>query len=126
MALESWQAMPSIEKKSPDGLTAEFQIPPDSPWFSGHFPDEPILPGVAILSMAAGMVRRHERGRRNAVGLAGLKRVRFRLPVKPHDTVSMELTCEKADRVTSYRFQACVKEEIACTGVVLCEQADVG
>jgi 3-hydroxymyristoyl/3-hydroxydecanoyl-(acyl carrier protein) dehydratase len=126
MALESWHLMTSPGEKAPGSLITEFRIGEDSLWFAGHFPDEPILPGVAILSMVAEMIRHFEGNPQRKTRITGLKRVRFRLPVKPHDTVSMELTCEKADRVTSYRFQACVKEEIACTGVVLCEQADVG
>lgn len=126
MTLESWHLMTNPREKAPDSLIAEFQIREDSPWFAGHFPDEPILPGVAILSMAAEMVRHFEGIQQRKIRIAGLKRVRFRLPVKPHDTVTMELTCEKPDRVVSYGFQARVKGEIACTGVVLAEQTGVG
>jgi 3-hydroxyacyl-[acyl-carrier-protein] dehydratase len=126
MTIEIWHLMTNFREETPDSLIAEFQVREDSPWFAGHFPDEPILPGVAILSMAAEMVRHFEGIRQRKIRIAGLKRVRFRLPVKPHDTVTMELTCEKADMVTNYRFQARVKEEIACTGVVLAEQTGVG
>ena len=126
MALESWHLMTNPREKDPGSLIAEFQIREDSPWFAGHFPDEPILPGVAILSMAAEMIRHFEGIRQRKIRIAGLKRVRFRLPVKPHDTVTMELTFEKADRVVSYGFQTRVKGEIVCTGVVLAEQTGVG
>jgi 3-hydroxyacyl-[acyl-carrier-protein] dehydratase len=126
MTIEIWHLMTNFREETPASLIAEFQVREDSPWFAGHFPDEPILPGVAILSMAAEMVRHFEGIRQRKIRIAGLKRVRFRLPVKPHDTVAMELTCEKADIVTNYRFQARVKEEIACTGVVLAEQTGVG
>lgn len=126
MTLESWHLMTNPREKAPGSLIAEFQIREDSPWFAGHFPDEPILPGVAILSMVAEMIRHFEGNPQRKTRIAGLKRVRFRLPVKPHDTVTIELTCEKADIVTSYGFQARVRGEIACTGVVLSERAGVG
>jgi 3-hydroxyacyl-[acyl-carrier-protein] dehydratase len=126
MTMKSWHLMTNSREENPDSLIAEFQVREDSPWFVGHFPEEPILPGVAILSMAAEMVRHFEGIRQRKIRIAGLKRVRFRLPVKPNDTVTMELTCEKADIVATYRFQARVKKEIACTGVVLAEQAGVG
>jgi 3-hydroxymyristoyl/3-hydroxydecanoyl-(acyl carrier protein) dehydratase len=71
--------------------------------------------------MAAGMVRRHERGRRNAVGLAGLKRVRFRLPIKPDDVLTIALRREAADVRTRYVFDVRVRDEIACTGVLVWE-----
>jgi len=126
MTLESWHLMTNPREKTPGSLIAEFQIREDSPWFAGHFPDEPILPGVAILSMAAEMIRHLGGIQQRKIRITGLKRVRFRLPVKPCDTVTMELTCEKPDRVVSYGFQARVKGEIACTGVVLAEQTGVG
>lgn len=126
MTLENWHLMTNPGEKAPGSLIAEFQIREDSPWFAGHFPDQPILPGVAILSMAAEMVRHFEGIRQRKIRITGLKRVRFRLPVRPHDTITMELTCEKADRAASYGFQARVKGEIACTGVVLAEQTSVG
>jgi len=126
MTLESWHLMTNPREKTPGSLIAEFQIREDSPWFAGHFPDEPILPGVAILSMAAEMIRHLGGIQQRKIRITGLKRVRFRLPVKPCDMVTMELTCEKPDRVVSYGFQARVKGEIACTGVVLAEQTGVG
>jgi 3-hydroxyacyl-[acyl-carrier-protein] dehydratase len=126
MTLESWHLMTHFREKTPGSLIAEFQTREDSPWFAGHFPEEPILPGVAILSMAAEMVRHFEEIQQRKIRIAGLKRVRFRLPIKPHDTVTIELTCEKADGVLSCGFQARVEGEIACTGVFLAEQTGVG
>jgi 3-hydroxyacyl-[acyl-carrier-protein] dehydratase len=126
VTLEKWHLMTHPKEKTPGSWIAEFRVREDSPWFAGHFPDEPILPGVAILSMAAEMIRHFEGNPQRKTRIAGLKRVRFRLPVKPQDKVTMELTCEKADRVVSYRFQALVRGEIACTGVVLSERAGVG
>ena len=108
-------------EEPPGTLIADFQIREDSPWFAGHFPQEPILPGVAILSMAAEMITYLERDLQRKTRIAGLKRVRFRLPIKPRDMVTLELTCEKDDRILNYRFQACVRGEIACTGVILSE-----
>jgi 3-hydroxymyristoyl/3-hydroxydecanoyl-(acyl carrier protein) dehydratase len=126
MAPDDWHAMTQVGEASPDGLMAAFQIPADSPWFSGHFPDEPVLPGIAILSMAAGMARRLELTQHRTVRPAGLKRVRFRLPVKPHDTVTIALRRESAGVVVRYAFEVRVREEIACTGMLIFEQTGAG
>ena len=32
-------------------MTAAAAVPGDSAWYAGHFPDNPILPGIAILAM---------------------------------------------------------------------------
>lgn len=125
MALESWHIMANPRENPPGSLMAEFQIREDSPWFAGHFPKEPILPGVAILFMVAEIIRHFETAPKNRIRIKGLKRVRFRLPVKPQDTVTLELTREAAGRIDSYVFQARVRGEIACAGVVLSERTGV-
>jgi 3-hydroxymyristoyl/3-hydroxydecanoyl-(acyl carrier protein) dehydratase len=126
MIMDGWHAVAPVGEASPDGLTAVFQVPPDAPWFSGHFPEEPILPGVAMLSMAAGMVRRLEAKRHGTVRLAGLKRVRFRMPVKPDDVLTIALHHEKTGVATGYAFEVRVRGNIACTGVLVFEQAGAG
>ena len=126
MTLAGWHLMLNPREEPPGTLIADFQIREDSPWFAGHFPEEPILPGVAILSMVIEMVGCLEGMQQKKIMITGLKRVRFKLPVKPHDTVTLALSREKAGFVSSYAFQAWVKKEIACTGVVLAEQTGVG
>jgi 3-hydroxymyristoyl/3-hydroxydecanoyl-(acyl carrier protein) dehydratase len=121
MALENWHLMTNPRMITTGSLMAEFQIRDDSPWFAGHFPEEPILPGVAVLAMAAEMITYLEGNLQRKTRIAGLKRVRFRLPIRPRDMVTLELTCEKDDGILNYRFQACVRGEIACTGVILSE-----
>lgn len=112
-------------EEPPGTLIADFQIREDSPWFAGHFPEEPILPGVAILSMVTEMIGHFEGMQQKKTRIAGLKRVRFKLPVRPQDTVTLALSREKVGRVFTYAFQAWVKEELACAGVVLAEQAGI-
>jgi hypothetical protein len=62
---EIWHSI-SYNKGIAQGSTvwADAYIGAASPWFSGHFPDEPILPGIAILSMVSEVIRQvaSERG----------------------------------------------------------------
>ena len=46
-----WYVLKDLKRSDSRELRAEIQVPPDSPWFSGHFPGEPILPGIAQLGM---------------------------------------------------------------------------
>jgi 3-hydroxyacyl-[acyl-carrier-protein] dehydratase len=68
------------------------------PWFAGHFPGNPILPGVLITeafaqlcALTALTANRHLVGR--PVLLLGLDKVRFRQPVVPGDR--LVLHCER-------------------------------
>jgi 3-hydroxymyristoyl/3-hydroxydecanoyl-(acyl carrier protein) dehydratase len=58
---------------------------PSSEWFSGHFDECALVPGVALLALAAEMVKRqgHEQGRRLEV--SGFSRVRFKQVVFPDE-----------------------------------------
>jgi len=64
------------------------------PWFAGHFPGRPVLPGVlmteafAQLACIVAMASQPEHQGRE-VYLLGLDRVRFRKPVLPGDVVDI-------------------------------------
>lgn len=67
----------------------------NEPFFGGHFPDYPVMPGVliveALAQVGAFAVLRME-GNRGKLGiLAGLDKFRFREQVKPGDTLTLEV-----------------------------------
>ena len=69
----------------------------NEPFFSGHFPGHPIMPGVLIceaLVQAGGLLASCSKDglpADHAVVLAGLERVRFRRPVVPGDQLRLEV-----------------------------------
>jgi len=73
----------------------------NEPYFRGHFPEQPLMPGVLIceaLAQAGALLAHRSRdgvpaGR--VVLLAGLDRVRFRRPVVPGDQLLLEVTLVK-------------------------------
>ncbi|MGI6643888.1 MAG: 3-hydroxyacyl-ACP dehydratase FabZ [Bacillota bacterium] len=70
---------------------AEFDVLPSLPVFQGHFPLEPILPGVLILEMLAQCgalaVLSMPKMRGKIAYLAAVESARFRRPVKPGETL---------------------------------------
>ena len=76
----------------------------NEPFFQGHFPDLPLMPGVLIceaLAQAGGLLAHTatdgvQPGR--VIALAGLDRVRFRHPVIPGDQLRLEVTVIKRHR----------------------------
>jgi beta-hydroxyacyl-ACP dehydratase FabZ len=73
----------------------------NEPFFQGHFPTRPMMPGVLICEAMAqvGAIFAHNaRGgmKTNKVFvLTGLERVKFKRPVEPGDQLRLELTCLK-------------------------------
>lgn len=126
MTPECWHTMIDSRESGPETMVAEFAIRADSPWFSGHFPGRPILPGVAILAMAAETIRFFAGKRQQQVRIAGLKRVRFKLPVKPEDPVTVTLSRDGSGKPdAAYAFEVRVGDEIACAGVMQAEQTGI-
>jgi 3-hydroxyacyl-[acyl-carrier-protein] dehydratase len=90
---------------SADGtrIVALKNVSANEPFFQGHFPDEPIMPGVLIieaLAQAGGMLvsqaMRAENPADTRLGvLAGVDGFRFRRPVRPGDALRLEVTLAK-------------------------------
>ena len=90
------------------------QVPPDSPWFDGHFPEDPTLPGIAQLEMAVDVIKLA--GKRN-LSVTGFKKVRFKRVIRPNQALKIIATPRKS-KEGSYAFRILVENELACNGVL--------
>jgi len=64
-------------------LESSVQIESSSEWFSGHFDEYPIAPGVALLALAAETVKRQGREQGRLLEVSGFFGIRFRRLVLP-------------------------------------------
>lgn len=94
--------------------------------FNGHFPGQPIFPGVLILEAMAqlsGVLAFETKGTRPADGVnylfGSVDKTRFRRPVIPGDRLDMESKI-LADRRIMMKFEtsAYVDGELACSAVL--------
>jgi len=88
-----------IVSETPNGLVAQRTWRADEAFYKGHYPGAPITPGVllceAVFQAGALYLARSHVGREAPSGLPLLVKisdVRFRSPVYPGDTVTIEVT----------------------------------
>lgn len=96
------------------------------PFFQGHFPDKPIMPGVLIveaIAQAGGLLLLTEVPNRDEMLMVftGIEKARFRRPVVPGDQLRIEVAV-KAWRITAARLEgkAYVDGKVACEATVTC------
>lgn len=98
----------------------------NEPFFQGHFPDEPVMPGVLVVE-AMGQIAcvllkaqpEYQNGR-NVVYLTSLNNVKFRKPVRPGDRLeSVARLIKRRGNIGKFHVEATVDGELAA-------EADLG
>ncbi len=107
---------------APSGkILATVTVPANSPWFSGHFPGNPILPAIAQISIVFDMIRQ---AIKKPVILKAFSRVKFRRIILPDE--EMDITASRLDQKTmNYSFQIMVNKEIACKGMMHTDVSEI-
>ena len=115
---ESWHSITNIKRSSSNEIIADAIASAKSPWFSGHFPGEPILPGIAQLGMIFDAIKQ---ACGKNLNISGVKRVKFKQIIKPGDNIQI-IAREKNDDNSLYTFQVMVDSQIACNGIMTVEK----
>jgi 3-hydroxyacyl-[acyl-carrier-protein] dehydratase len=97
----------------------------NEPFFQGHFPGRPILPGVMILeamAQAAGLLAfANEKTKDHIYYYAGIDEARFKKPVFPGDQLELDVTLERALRgIAKFGCIARVGGVVVAEATILC------
>jgi 3-hydroxyacyl-[acyl-carrier-protein] dehydratase len=103
---------------TPNEIEALAYVPTDSPWFLGHFPNEPILPGIALIYMVQQAIIQDAAAKGEEITFEALKRVRFTRPVRPGESLKVNVASEEADEKTLFTFKVAHEENIVCSGMI--------
>lgn len=104
-------------------IVAEHDVSPDAFWVKGHFPTEPVMPGVLIaeaMAQAAALVHLAAGDGADVVYLVGYDKLRFRQPVRPGDTLRLEARFEsERRRLATFAVQAFVDDKRVASGTLM-------
>jgi 3-hydroxyacyl-[acyl-carrier-protein] dehydratase len=106
----------------------------NEPFFIGHFPHRPVMPGVlmleamaqsaALLSFATEGVTPDDK---TVYYFAGVDGARFRRPVEPGDQLVMDVSLLRhKGGIYKFKGEARVGEELACEAELMCTMRRVG
>ena len=119
-----------IDELEPDRIVGTKNVTINEPFFIGHFPDFPVMPGVMIIeSMAqvAGVLvlSQIEDRKTKLVLLASVSEGKFRKPVRPGDQLRIEMKVAKRKATIAKMFgTATVEGAVVAEAEMMCKLAD--
>ena len=99
----------------------------NEPYFAGHFPNFPIMPGVLIvesIAQAGGALLLTEIPDRDSklMVFTGIERAKFRRPVVPGDQLRIEIeVLNWKPRAVRMQGRCTVDGKLACEAIVMCQ-----
>ena len=105
----------------------------NEPFFTGHFPHHPVMPGVLImeaLAQAAGILSFKTMGAKpdddSVFYFVGIDNARFKKPVLPGDQLHLHVEIVRQMRgIWKYKVEARVDGEVAAQAELMCAQREV-
>lgn len=119
-----------IVELEPDRIVGIKNVTVNEPFFAGHFPEFPVMPGVLIIEAMAqvgGVLVLSEIADRKSklVLLASVDNAKFRRPVLPGDQLRIEMkVLKKKASVAKMAGQATVDGQVVAEAEVMCKLAD--
>jgi 3-hydroxyacyl-[acyl-carrier-protein] dehydratase len=106
----------------------------NEPFFVGHFPQRPVMPGVLMLealAQASALLsfssEDKEAEKDTLYYFVGIDGARFKRVVEPGDQLTLESRIERArGGIYKYQSRALVGDELACEATLMCTVRKVG
>lgn len=123
-----------VELESNKRIRAIKNVTFNEPFFQGHFPGRPVMPGVLMLealAQAAGLLAFDAMGQvpdeNNIYYFVGIDAARFKRPVEPGDQLILEASIDRVrGGIWKFKGVARVGEDVACEAELMCTMRYVG
>ena len=117
-----------LECRKGESIRALKNVTYNEPYFPGHFPHRPVMPGVIIieaLAQAAGILAFVTAGvipdDETRFYFVGIDKARFRRPVEPGDQLILEATIDRARAgIYKYKTKAFVGPDVVAEAELMC------
>ncbi len=121
-----------IDYRINDYLIALKNVTFNEPFFTGHFPVRPVMPGVLIveaMAQATGLLAMASRpdlvGERSLYYFVGIDKARFKRPVEPGDQLIMEVRLGPVRRgIWRFDGEARVDDKVVANAEIMCTARD--
>jgi len=109
-------------------ITALKNVTINEPFFQGHFPHYPVMPGVLVvegLAQAAAILSFKTLGQKpddkSVYYFVGIDKARFKRPVVPGDQIVFNVTIERTIKgIWKYKGTASVDKEVVAEAEMMC------
>ncbi|MEH6824850.1 MAG: 3-hydroxyacyl-ACP dehydratase FabZ [Motiliproteus sp.] len=116
-----------------ESIVAFKNVTVNEPFFNGHFPDHPVMPGVLIveaMAQAAGILGFKTMGKTPQDGsiyyFVGSDKLRFKRPVVPGDRLQLEASILSEKRgIWKFAVKATVDGALVSSATILCADRKV-
>ena len=121
-----------VELVPGERIVALKNVTVDEPFFQGHFPGYPVMPGVLIveaMAQATGLLAMEsnpdEVGENSLYYFVGIDNARFKQPVEPGDQLHIEVFLTRSKRgIFVFNCEARVDDKVVATADVMCTARD--
>ncbi len=119
-----------VEFEASVSATGIKNVTMNEPFFQGHFPDNPIMPGVLIIESMAqvgGILAFKSADVKNkGVYFMGIDKAKFRRPVVPGDTLEIKLEVTKTrGKIWKFHGKAIVEGKVAAEADLMATIVDL-
>ncbi len=122
-----------LELEKGQSIVAIKNVTVNEPFFNGHFPDHPVMPGVLIveaMAQAAGILGFKTMDKKPQDGsiyyFVGADKLRFKRPVVPGDQLKLEATVLSEKRgIWKFDVRASVDGDTVSSATILCADRKV-
>lgn len=122
-----------LELEKGESIVAIKNVTVNEPFFNGHFPDHPVMPGVLIveaMAQAAGILGFKTMDKKPQDGsiyyFVGSDKLRFKRPVVPGDQLKLEAKVMSERRgIWKFDVKATVEGDLVSSATILCADRKV-
>jgi len=122
-----------VIESGPESLTAIKNVTINEPFFNGHFPKRPVMPGVLIVEALAQaslihafQVLKLEPNPRALYYFVGIDKARFKRPVEPGDQLLLKTSFRRRMKgIWMFSGEALVGTEVCATADIMCASREI-